>query len=128
LSKQEELAKQSRDQEAAAKAIMQDPDAMETQPLAATTPDPDAMETDDSEGGVPLLPGSISEPGPATVKPPESEEQWASIVEPVTNNTLLDTLLAQLETLTLLLKNIPDNSNSLLVSISSYAASILDNK
>lgn len=32
-------------------------------------------------------------------KEPAQDERWASIVEPVTNDTLLDTVLAQLETL-----------------------------
>ncbi|TAQ85791.1 hypothetical protein B7494_g5887 [Chlorociboria aeruginascens] len=58
----------------------------------------EAMDTQDSahvsdadEGGV-----SVSDPG----SQPPQDDRWATIVEPVTNDTLLDTLLVQLEALT----------------------------
>jgi hypothetical protein len=65
---------------------------------ALSEPDPD-------DGGV-----TLSEAPSATSPEPPQDDRWASIVEPVTNDTLLDTLIAQLETLTLLCNTLPTSS------------------
>lgn len=82
------------------------------------------MEMDDNdEGGVPI--DASGSAGPST------EEQWASVVEPVTNATILDTLIAQLETLVILVKSInsgDDNSKAMLSPIQKYAENILTTK
>ena len=62
---------------------------------ALSEPDPD-------DGGA-----TLSEAPSATSSEPPQDDRWASIVEPVTNDTLLDTLIAQLETLTLLCNALP---------------------
>jgi hypothetical protein len=76
----------------------------------------DAEDTED--GGV-----SISD----TLTPPQ-DDRWATIVEPVTNDTILDTLLIQLETLTTLVKALPQGHTEALGFASDYAASIFDSK
>jgi len=49
----------------------------------------------------PTLSGAPSQNGSATLSSDQvQEERWATIVEPVTNDSILDTILAQLETLT----------------------------
>jgi hypothetical protein len=54
------------------------------------------------------------------------DDRWATIVEPITNSTLLDTLLAQVETLTLLCNLIPASSEpTLLTFISEYSSKLL---
>lgn len=45
---------------------------------------------------------TIAEPQPMDTDADQPEEQWASIVEPVTDETLIDTIAAQLATLTTL--------------------------
>lgn len=55
-------------------------------------------------------------------------ERWATIVEPVTVDTLLDTILAQLETLTTLASMIPADSTKGLVWIEEYFAKQLEPK
>lgn len=53
------------------------------------------------------------------------DDRWATIVEPITNNTLLDTLLAQVETLTLLCNLIPVSSEpTLLTFINEYSTNL----
>lgn len=73
-----------------------------------------------------------SEDGGASIASPGSEapqdERWATIVEPVTNSTLLDTLLAQLETLTTLASQIPPDSSKGLSWIEEYSATLLKTK
>ncbi|KFY43409.1 hypothetical protein V494_02008 [Pseudogymnoascus sp. VKM F-4513 (FW-928)] len=79
---------------------------------------------DDSDGGAPLAPAA------ATSSPQPSEEQWASIVEPTTPDTLLDTILALLETLTVLatkldprgLAALEEYTSTLLVKLPTYLA------
>ena len=57
---------------------------------------------------------------------PPAEEQWASIIEPVTKDTLLDTALAQIAALTTLSGLLSPNHTSLLPDIESHAAKILN--
>ena len=58
----------------------------------------------------------------------QEEERWATIVEPVTNDTLLDTLLAQLETLTFLAAQIPPDNSKSLSWIDEYSTNLLNMK
>jgi hypothetical protein len=62
----------------------------------------------------------------------QEEERWATILEPITNDTLLDTCLAQLETLTLLctlLSSPPRSQDSRpLTWIEEYSSSLLQTK
>ncbi|KAL9596951.1 MAG: hypothetical protein Q9219_005462 [cf. Caloplaca sp. 3 TL-2023] len=52
---------------------------------------------DEQMGGV--QGGDITEPSQSNTEPPD-EDTWAMVIEPTTLNTLLDTLLTQVETLT----------------------------
>lgn len=56
------------------------------------------------------------------------DEQWAAIVEPVTNETVLDTILALLETLTLFCGLLGDGTWGRLGPIEKYAVTLLDEK
>ena len=56
------------------------------------------------------------------------EEQWATIIEPVTNDTLLDTVLAQLETLTTLCGMITNDEGRGLAWIEEYANGLIKQK
>lgn len=76
----------------------------------------DAMDNDD--GGV-----SLSDTSSAP-----QEERWASIVEPVTNGTILDTLLIQLETLTTFVKALPQGQTDAIGFASKYASDIFDKR
>ncbi|KAN0114489.1 hypothetical protein V8E51_004033 [Hyaloscypha variabilis] len=100
-----------------------------------------AQETDMDDGGVSLTAGSSMDvdSGPATPStnrdipldtpssPPAQleDDRWATIVEPVTDSSLLDTILAQLRTLSLLCTLLPVPSGQALQSIQTYASSIL---
>ncbi|KAG9241138.1 hypothetical protein BJ878DRAFT_522311 [Calycina marina] len=75
--------------------------------------------SDVEEGGV-----SLDQKGPATAQ----EEQWAAIVEPVTNDTLLDTLLAQLQCLTTFCSLLPPDPARGLVWIEEYSTPLLITK
>lgn len=105
LARQEEQAQLSQAQE----AITADGDDMD-----------DSMDDvlDTEEGGV-----SLSDTSSAP-----QDDRWATIVEPVTNDTILDTLLIQLETLTTLMKALPEGSArvEVLHFAANYAASILE--
>jgi len=59
---------------------------------------------------------------------PTVEERWATIVEPVTSDTLLDTVLAQLETLTLLCELITADEGRGLAWIEEYSTGLLTAK
>jgi hypothetical protein len=90
----------------------------ESQAQVAAMPDDasmgDADVPDTEDGGASLTP---NEP---------QDDRWATIVEPITNNTLLDTVLAQVETLTLLCNLIPASSEpTLLTFITEYSANLL---
>lgn len=74
---------------------------------------------DNEDGGV-----SISDSDSV----PPQDERWASIVEPVTLDTLLDTLLAQLETLTTLCGLITVDSGKGLAWIEEYSTTLLNQK
>jgi hypothetical protein len=56
------------------------------------------------------------------------EERWAMVIEPVTNDTLLDTVLAQLECLTTLCQLITDEEERGLAWIEEYSAGLLSQK
>jgi tetratricopeptide (TPR) repeat protein len=61
-------------------------------------------------GGVPPEPEAVPPAaGQSQVESGEEQEQWAMIVEPVTKNTLVDTAVAQLETLTTLCNLLTSN-------------------
>ncbi|ELR05507.1 hypothetical protein GMDG_07429 [Pseudogymnoascus destructans 20631-21] len=70
----------------------------------------------DSDGGAPLTPAAQA----ASLQP--SEEQWASIVEPTTPDTLLDTILALLETLTVLASKLDSRG---LAALEEYTSTLL---
>ena len=90
----------------------------QSQALAAMdTSDPDL-----EDGGASLS----SEPTASSnaPMPMEQEEQWASIVEPVTHETLVDTIVAQLEVLTLVC-GLTNNDSRMLSFIEEYASPLL---
>ncbi|KAL5344487.1 hypothetical protein ACLOAV_010468 [Pseudogymnoascus australis] len=70
----------------------------------------------DSDGGAPLHPAA------ATASPQPSEDQWASIVEPTTPDTLLDTILALFETLTVLATKLDPRG---LAALEEYTSTLL---
>jgi hypothetical protein len=102
---------------------------------AAQTPQPSGIEIQDSEAASsPATSSNVSAP---STMPPEAggspttqttEERWATIVEPVTNDTLLDTVLAQLETLTLLCELITADEGRGLAWIEEYSTGLLTTK
>jgi hypothetical protein len=103
---------------------------------AALDPQPSDIEIPDSEApSSPATSSYVTAPstapseagGPPTSEPAE-EERWATIVEPVTNDTLLDTLLAQLETLTLLCELITADEGRGLAWIDEYSTGLLTTK
>lgn len=63
----------------------------------------------------------------ASLAPDEpQDDRWATIVEPITNGTLLDTILAQIETLTLLCNlGFAPSEPTLLTFITEYSANLL---
>jgi hypothetical protein len=90
----------------------------ESQAQAAAIPEDASMDDvdvpDTEDGGASL---ASDEP---------QDDRWATIVEPVTNSTLLDTVLAQLETLILLCNLTPASSEpTLLTFITEYSSNLL---
>jgi hypothetical protein len=81
------------------------------EPLSQETSGPN-----DEDGGVSI-----------TSSEAPQDDRWATILEPVTNDTLLDTLLAQLETLTTLCGVITDAGKGL-AFIEEYASGLLNTK
>ena len=79
----------------------------------------ESPEADNEDGGVLIQAASST-----SFEPPQ-DDRWATIVEPVTNDTLLDTLLAQFETLTTLCGLIAADSGRGLAWIEEYASSLL---
>lgn len=75
-----------------------------------------AMDADDDKEGV-----SLSDESSAP-----QEERWASIVEPVTTDTLLDTRLIQLETLATFVKALPRGHTDALDFAAKYAGDAMD--
>lgn len=68
----------------------------------------------------------VEDGGVSLVSDEPQDDRWATIVEPITNSTLLDTLLAQVETLTLLCNLTPASSEpTLLTFISEYSSKLL---
>jgi hypothetical protein len=84
------------------------------------------LDQDTEEGGVPLTSQPTDTGGDAPELP--QEDRWATILEPVTNTTLLDTLLAQLSTLTTLSSLVPASNTNLLSWIEEYSTSLLSQK
>lgn len=80
-------------------------------------------EPDNEDGGV-----SINQDASSTSSEPLQDDRWATILEPVTNDTLLDTLLAQLETLTTLCGLINADAGKGLAWIEEYASNLLNTK
>jgi hypothetical protein len=80
----------------------------------------DPPESDNEDGGV-----TINQDASPTSSEPPQDDRWATILEPVTNDTLLDTLLAQLETLTTLCGLINSEAGKGLAWIEEYASSLL---
>ncbi|KAH8595952.1 hypothetical protein B0O99DRAFT_686466 [Bisporella sp. PMI_857] len=85
----------------------------------AASEDPPVEEPDPEQGGVSLV---------SNIPAPVEQEQWAAIVEPVTNDTLLDTLLAQLQCLTTFSSLLPADPRKGLVWIEEYSAPLLNTK
>jgi tetratricopeptide (TPR) repeat protein len=103
--------------------------ASQPQPLDSEIPDSEVSSTPTTSGSVFTPATSQSEAGgSSTSQHAEEEERWATIIEPVTNDTLLDTVLAQLETLTLLSEIIPASSSRGLSWIEEYSTSLLNTK
>ncbi|RDW83437.1 hypothetical protein BP5796_04928 [Coleophoma crateriformis] len=73
---------------------------------------------DDEDGGA-----SLADP-----EEPPQDARWATIVEPVTKDTLLDTLLAQLETLTTLCGLLNVDAGRGLSWIEEYSESLINQK
>ncbi|KAI9817838.1 MAG: hypothetical protein M1827_000957 [Pycnora praestabilis] len=82
----------------------------------------------DSDHNVPNDEAPMDESASACTSKAREEEQWASIVEPVTKDSLLDTALAQLETLTILCGLITSESGSGLAWIEEYSTNLLREK
>ena len=80
-------------------------------------------EPDNEDGGV-----SINQDASSTSSEPAQDDRWATILEPVTNDTLLDTLLATLETLTTLCGLINADAGKGLAWVEEYASSLLTTK
>lgn len=85
-----------------------------------------SSDMDMEEGGVSLIADPTTVASGATVtdapSPSSQEEQWATIIEPVTNDSLLDTLIAQLHTLSILCGLLPlPTTGSTLQFIESYS-------
>lgn len=103
---------------------------------AVQNPQPPDIEIPDSEAAsspgassYATAPSTVpSETGGTPTTQPAGEERWATIAEPVTNDTLLDTALAQLETLTLLCELITADEGRGLAWIEEYSTSILTTK
>jgi hypothetical protein len=109
---------------------------------AAQTPQPPELEIPDSEASSSLstsgyatgpshatAPSTVpSEASGSLTTQPAEEERWATIVEPVTNDTLLDTVLAQLETLTLLCELVTADEGRGLAWIEEYSTGLLTTK
>lgn len=70
----------------------------------------------------------INQDASSTSSEPPQDDRWATILEPVTNDTLLDTLLAQLETLTALCGLINTDAGKGLAWVEEYASSLLTTK
>jgi len=90
----------------------------ESQAESQSAPEDDAEDMLDTEdSGVSM-----------TDSQPPQDDRWASIVEPVTNDTLLDTVLAQLETLTTLCGLVTGNEGRGLVWIEEYSTDLINQK
>lgn len=95
-----------------------------TESLAQQESMPDEpLEPDNEDGGVP-----INQDTSSTTSEPPQDDRWATILEPVTNDTLLDTLLAQLETLTTLCGLINADAGKGLAWVEEYASGLLNTK
>lgn len=91
----------------------------ESQAQAEFLPTVDSDDPDTEEGGAPL---SVPDTQPT------QEDRWATIVEPVTLDTLLDTLIAQLQTLTVLCGLVNVDAGKGLVWIEEYSIPLIGQK
>jgi hypothetical protein len=66
--------------------------------------------------------------GAADAPDEDGPEQWATVIEPVTPSTLLDTALAQLQCLATLARIVAPTKSSMLANISELATPIADRK
>ncbi|ESZ95136.1 hypothetical protein SBOR_4503 [Sclerotinia borealis F-4128] len=87
----------------------------ESVPTSGSLPE----DTDSEEGGVSLS-GADSQP--------PQDDRWATIVEPVTFDTLLDTLIAQLQTITTLCGLVNVDAGRGLAWIEEYSTPLIDQK
>ena len=102
--------------------------AQNPQPLEVEIPDTEASSSPATSSHVSAPSTAPSEAGGSSITQPAEEERWATIVEPVTNDTLLDTVLAQLETLTLLCELITADEGRVLTWIEEYSTGLLTTK
>jgi hypothetical protein len=79
-----------------------------------------SAEQDTEEGSVSLGGAGSGPPGG------QQEEQWASIVEPVTADSLIDTLLATIESLTALCAKIPPSPNPYIETIAQASSTMYE--
>ena len=73
-----------------------------------------------AENEMAMMSGSVSDAS--------EDESWASVMEPVTRNTLVDTLIAQLETLTTMCNLAGSQRNSELAWIEDYSRELIQGK
>ncbi len=126
LSHQELQYQQFQDQAAAAAALDdQDYDLEDGGALLALTSSSMDIDTE-TDPSTPSTSRTIPLDIPSS--PPEQDERWASIVEPITNSSLLDTLIAQLQTLATLCSILPVPSGKALDYIADYAKGIIEIK
>jgi tetratricopeptide (TPR) repeat protein len=85
----------------------------------SSDPQEEADDSQEMDGGVSLSDSQI---------PPPQDERWASIVEPVTIDSLLDTLLAQLETLTTLCGLVNADAGRGLSWVEEYSTDLVSRK
>lgn len=72
---------------------------------------------------------TVEEPAEAGgQQPSEPQEQWVAIVEPVTKDTLVDTAVAQLDTLTTLCNLLTFNSGSGISWVEEYSSELIQTK
>lgn len=100
--------------------LLQESQYYESQAQAAMPPqEPPDDFPEPEEGGVSLS-------GPESEAP--QDERWATIIEPVTSDTLLDTLLSQLQTLTTLCGLVNVDEGRGFATVDKYSMSEVDQK
>jgi tetratricopeptide (TPR) repeat protein len=102
--------------------------ALNSQPSDIEIPELEVPTSTTTSSHVTAPSASPFEGGSSSTTELVEEERWATIVEPVTNDTLLDTVLAQLETLTLLCEIITTDQGRGLAWIEEYSTNLLTTK